>query len=183
MTLRPSWFTGKRLQTRLILWTGVILIVAITAASEIRTRYNIKILESNLKVRSETLVGALNKTLGNMAKSPDLDINALKDRLQEFVEADRTLTRLDILQSSNGSLLATSSDESEPAIHNVPPELTTRIETLAGERVMVTTAPLEGTPFSLVAFSSLENIDRYQEVNRWITWAFSLFLLAIVLPP
>src|SRR5436190_12851257 len=116
MTLRPSWFTGKRLQTRLILWTGVILIVSITAASEIRTRYNIRILESNLKVRSETLVGALNKTLGNMAKSPDLDMNALKNRLQEFVEADRTLTRLDILQGNNGrlSLLATSSDESEP---------------------------------------------------------------------
>lgn len=185
MTLRPSWFTGKRLQTRLLLWTGAILIVSITTASEIRTRYNIHLLESNLRVRSETLVGALNKNLGHMASSPDLDTKGLENRLREFVEADRTLTRLDIVQTNTGalSLLATSSDQKLPAIHNVAPELTTRIETLAGERVMVTSAPLEGTPFALVALSSLENIDRYQETNRWITWAFSLFLIVIVIPP
>src|SRR5436853_6292810 len=98
MSLKPSWFMGKRLQTRLILWTGVILIMAITAASEIRTRYNIEILESNLKVRSETLVVAVNKTLGHMVASPDLDIGVLENRMREFVDADRTLTRLDILQ-------------------------------------------------------------------------------------
>jgi signal transduction histidine kinase len=186
MTLRPpSWFTGKRLQTRLILWTGVILIVSITTASEIRTRYNIHLLEANLQVRSETLVEALKRALGHMASAPDLDIATLETRLREFVDADRTLTRLEILQSNNGSfsLLATSSDQRVPAIQSVPAELRTRIESIAGERVMVTSAPLEGTPFSLVALSSLENIDRYQEVNRWITPAFSLFLIAIVLPP
>src|SRR6185503_18435867 len=109
MTFGPSWFTGKRLQTRLILWTGVILIVSVTAASEIRTRYNIHLLESNLQVRSETLVGAVNRTLGHLASAPDRDINTLENRLRDYVEADRTLTRLDILQSNKGSvsLLAT----------------------------------------------------------------------------
>jgi methyl-accepting chemotaxis protein len=34
----------------------------------------------------------------------------------------------------------------------------------------------------LVAFSSLENVDRYQEINRWITPVFSLFLIAIIIP-
>jgi len=120
-----------------------------------------------------------------MASSPDLNIEALEDRLREFVEADRTLTRLDIIRSNTGSpsLLATSSDQKEPGIRSVLPGLNTWIENKAGERVMVTTAPLEGTQLALVAFSSLENIDRYEEVNRWITPVFSLFLIAIVIVP
>ena len=185
MTLGPAWFTGKRLQTRLILWTALILIVGILSASEIRTKYNIHLLESNLQVRSETLVQALNKSLGNAASLPDMDLALLEKRLQEFVDADRTLTRLDILQSRSGtlSLVATSSTGKEPAIRSVPANLSTWIENKAGERLMVTSAPLEGTPFVLVALSSLENIDRYEEINRWITPAFSLFLIAIVIAP
>lgn len=185
MTAKISWFTGKRLQTRLIAWTAVILIVAVIAASEIRTRYNIHLLESNLQIRSETLVGALNKTLGQMVSSPDLQIPALENRLDEFVEADRTLTRLDIVRANDAtlSLLATSSDERVSMISSVPPGLSTWIQTIAAERVMVTAAPLDGTSLSLVAFSSLENIDRYEDVNRWLAPAFSLFLIAIVIAP
>jgi signal transduction histidine kinase len=185
MTLSPSWFTGKRLQTRLILWTSLILIVSVTAASEIRTRYNIHLLESNLQVRSETLVGALKKTLGPTATSPESDLAALGSRLREFVEADRTLARLDIVQSNNGalSLFATSSDQKQPGIHGVPAKLKTWIEIRGGQRVMVTAAPLEGTPRALVAFSSLENIDHFEESNRWMTPAFSLFLIALVIAP
>jgi len=184
MSLKPSWFTGKRLQTRLMLWTGVILIVSIMAASEIRTRYNTHILESNLRVRSETLVEALSRTLNHLTSSANPDIPALETRLREYVEADRTLTRLDIVQEKNGSLalLATSSDQRIPAVKNVSPVMETRVENLPEERAMVTSAPLEGTTFSLVALSSMENIDRYKEINRWITPAFTVFLIALVIP-
>jgi signal transduction histidine kinase len=159
-------YTGKRLQTRLMLWTSVILLVAVTAASEIRTRYNIHLLESNLQIRSETLVGALNKTVKHLATSSEIDIESVKHRLREFVDADRTLTRLDIVQSNR-----------------VPAGLKTWIESKAGERVMVTSSPLEGTQLAVVAFFSLENIDRYQEINRWLNPVFSLFLIALVIAP
>jgi hypothetical protein len=178
-------YTGKRLQTRLMLWTSVILIVTVTAASEIQTRYNIHLLESNLQVRSETLVGALNKTLSRMASSHEIDTGTLGNRLREFVDADRTLTRLDIVRTNSGSLslLATSSDRKQPLVNGVPAGLKTWIESKAGERVMVTSSPLAGTQLALVAFFSLENIDRYQELNRWISPVFSLFLIALVIAP
>jgi C4-dicarboxylate-specific signal transduction histidine kinase len=159
-------YTGKRLQTRLMLWTSVILIVTVTAASEIRTRYNIHLLESNLQIQSETLVGTLSKTVSPKASSPAMDVGTLGNRLREFVDADRTLTRLDVVRS-NG----------------VPPGLKTWIENKAGERVMVTSSPLEGTQLALIAFFSMENIDRYQEINRWISPLFSFFLIALVIVP
>src|SRR6185436_16377746 len=105
---------------------------------------NIHILETNLRVRSETLLGALNRTLRHRTAVPSPDIAALEDRLREYVDADRTLTRLDILQSNGGSssLLATSSDRRVPATQSIPTGLSTSIENLAGERIMVTSAPL-----------------------------------------
>jgi signal transduction histidine kinase len=185
MTPKLSWFTGNRLQTRLIAWTAVILTIAIAVSSEIRTRYNIHFLEANLQARSETLVSALNKTLGSMANSSELDTRAMEKRLREYKEAVRTLTRLDIVRSGDGglTLLATSSDQTTPVIRSVFPKLSTWIETAGDGRVMVTSAPIEGTDLTLVAFSSLENIDRYEDANRWITPWFSFFLIAIVIAP
>jgi len=185
MTSKATSFKSKRLQTRLIVWTAIILTIVVTVVAEAKMRYNIHFLESNLKVRSETLVVALEKPLGHMASGPEVPIPALEQRLREYVEADRTLTRLDIVRREGGKipLVATSSGEKEARVATIPEKLATWITDSPADRFMVTSMPLEGTPLALVAYSTLENIDKYEETNRIITPFFSLFLITAVIVP
>src|SRR5215468_4198208 len=94
-----SWFTTRRLQSQLIAWTAVILLITVPTISEVRIRANIQLLENNLRQRSETLAHSAIRVLRLTSTSPlDLDIPGLEERLREFVEADATLTRLDIIR-------------------------------------------------------------------------------------
>src|SRR5262245_40289957 len=179
-----TWFTTRRLQTQLMVWTAVIMLVTVPTISEIRIRANIHVLEDNLRQRSQTLARAAARAL-RLSSTPShaFDIHGLEERLREFVEADPTLTRLDIVRvdGTKPTVVASSSTVLEPVIPAVPAELSTDIRTIGSDRAMVTTQPVEGTDLVLVAVSSLENIDRYQEFNRQLIPASAGILISIVI--
>src|SRR5687767_1418678 len=98
---RPS-FLARRLQTQLLVWTALILIASVTLTFEVRTRLNLRVLEGNLRDRTETLVRAVDRSI--LMELKVVSPQALESRLRELVEADRTLERLDIMEERNGSL-------------------------------------------------------------------------------
>jgi len=170
-----SWFTTRRLQSQLIAWTAVILLITVPTISEVRIRANIKLLEDNLRVRSQTLAHSAIRVLQLTSASPlNLDIPGLEDRLREFVEADATLNRLDIVRVDRGSaaIVASSSTALEPIVSTVPAAPSSVIRVIDSQRSMVITEPVEGTDLAIVAVSSMQNIDRFQDFNRSLIPAF-----------
>src|SRR5262245_57772820 len=97
---RPSWFAARRLQSQLLIWTAIILIVCVPVTQEVRTRRNIRLLEENQRGRNEQLIAAVDRSLRpQLAKSLEPAARvSLEQRLREFIEADRTLTRLDVVE-------------------------------------------------------------------------------------
>jgi len=179
-----SWFTTRRLQSQLIAWTAVILLITVPTISEVRIRANIKLLEDNLRVRSQTLAHSAIRVLQLTSASPlNLDIPGLEDRLREFVEADATLNRLDIVRVDRGSaaIVASSSTALEPIVSTVPAAPSSVIRVIDSQRSMVITEPVESTDLAIVAVSSMQNIDRFQDFNRSLIPAFSGVLIAVVI--
>jgi hypothetical protein len=94
-----SWYASRRLQTQLLLWTAIIVIVSVVGTLEIRVRSNVRLLEDNLKDRSETTLRSLEQVVDlATSNSGPAPIKALEPELRERVAADRTLIRLDILE-------------------------------------------------------------------------------------
>src|SRR5262245_24533380 len=86
----------NRLQTQLLVWTALILVISVTGLFEIRMYLNLSNLEQNLRDRGETTSTAVEKALS--IGVPGVDVTTLGGRLLEFAEADRTLDRLDIVE-------------------------------------------------------------------------------------
>src|SRR5262245_28871273 len=116
---------GKRLQTQLLVWTALILVISVTGLFEIRMYLNLSTLEQNLRDRSETTATAVEKALS--IGVPGVDVTTLGGRLLEFAEADRTLDRLDIVKRApfGVKILASSAPTPEPLIQSIPSVLTT----------------------------------------------------------
>lgn len=173
-------FLAKRLQTQLLAWTALILVISVAVTFEIRTELNLRILEENLRERAETLVVAVDRALG--FRSADVDVDAISRRLTEFVEADRTLDRLDIVEKKGSAIrvLASSDLTPDPLIQSVPPVLNTTKRDLNGRRDLITVLPIENTPYAIVALSSFANLDRYEALNRARDPVFGIVLIVIV---
>jgi signal transduction histidine kinase len=175
-----NWVTARRLQTQLLLWTALILIASVGITFEVSTRLNLRMLEENLRDRAETLVRAVDRAvLGGVEESRA----TLERRLDEFVDADRTLTRLDVLEIRGGQLqlLASSSRMPDLLVTSAPAATTTEIRSSEGGRDMVTMHPVPVSPFVIVAVTSLENIDRYEAINRGRLPLLAVSLITIVI--
>jgi len=181
--VRPSWFAARRLQSQLLIWTAVILIVSVVVTQEVRTRRNIRLLEQNLRERSEQLITAVDKSLRLQSAPDPAMVPSLEQRLSEFIEADRTLTRLDVVkrQGNQTVVVASSSRMPELLLHTIPPGIVTEIRNVGSERMMVTTLAADKSDYGLIAVSSLRNIDQYEDFNRNQTPAFAAILILIVI--
>src|SRR5216117_644224 len=176
-----SRLLAKRLQTQLLVWTTLIVVVSVVLTFEVRMRLNLRMLEDNLRERTETLVRAVDRTL--MLASNELPPAALQTRLREFVETDPTLTRLDIIESGDNGLhvLASSWESPELLIPAIPEDTVTEIRSSGEERTMIAVQPVADSPYAIVALASLETLDRYEASNRSNTLLFSGILIVIVL--
>jgi signal transduction histidine kinase len=176
-----SWFLARRLQTQLLVWTALILIASVVITFELRTQLNLRNLERNLRDRSETLLRALDRSL--MLATIEVPLSAWEGRLRELVEADRTLTRLDIVANENGILKVAVSSSASPdlLVRSVPPAVTTEIRGTAEGRELLTIHPVIGTPYSMVAVSSMEFVDGYREINRTLEPLFGGILVVVVI--
>ena len=173
-------FLSRRLQTKLLAWTALILVISIAITFEIRTQLNLQLLTSNLNVRAETIVTAVTNTIP--LGDGEFDAEAVTRRLREFVQADPTLDRLDIVDRSGPTvhILASSDDTPSPLITEVPVTLTTTERNNGGRRDMVTVLPVDGTRYTVVALVSFENLQRYEDLNRLRDPIFGIVLIAIV---
>src|SRR4051812_8887569 len=169
-------FLAKRLQARLLAWTAFILVISVAVTFGIRTRLNLRFLQENLRDRAETLVIAVGRAI-DLQNGP-VDAMTVSRRLTEFVEADRTLDRLDIVELRGKTIrVAASSDITPDAlIQSIPAVLTTTNR----ENDMITVLPIEGTPYAVVALSSFENLDRYEALNRARDPMFAAVLIITV---
>src|SRR6185436_2758943 len=134
-------FLAKRLQARLLAWTAFILVISVAVTFGIRTRLNLRFLQDNLRDRAETLVIAVGRAID--LQNGQVDSIAVSRRLTEFVDADRTLYRLDIVEKRGNAIrVAASSDITpDPLIQTMPGALTT----INRENDMITVLPVEGT--------------------------------------
>lgn len=176
-----AWFLARRLQTQLLVWTALIVALSVVVTFEVRTRLNLRMLEQNLRDRMETLVRAVDNTLP--LGGDEMSIPALEARLREFVEADRTLNRIDIVEKHEGKLrvLASSIESPDLLIHSIPDGIITNIRSLGDERDMITVQPVADTAYTIVALASLENLDRYEASNRASMPLFGAILFLIVI--
>ncbi len=182
-----GWSFGtRRIQTQLLIWTALILLLAVAVISEIRGQSNARLLQNFLQDRAESEVRTVASSLKlRDTRAAALQIPVVDRRLREFVESDPTLDRMDIIQIRDEmtSVLCSSSDEAEERISSIPIGLTSAISTLSSGRMLVTTYRDDGSDIALVAYSSLNNIERVQEINRLLTPAFGIIftLLATIM--
>jgi hypothetical protein len=182
-----SWLTARRLQTQLLLWTALILIVSVVGTQEARIRSNLRLLEDNLRTRSETMIRAVDEAVGlrfaAQVGTLPLPPDVISDKLDEFVEADSTLVRLDVVQRQDAGMTVVASSRRTPdlLVSQIGPEPHTEIRRIGQDRVMVTSRAVEGTNYGVVAVASMENIDRFLVFNRGQVPAFAAGLLLVVI--
>src|SRR5215471_6483414 len=98
-------FGAKRIQTQLVIWTALILILAVAVISEIRGQSTVRLLQNFLQDRAESEVRTVASTLRfSETRAAALQIPMVDRRLREFVESDPTLDRMDIVQIRDGMI-------------------------------------------------------------------------------
>jgi signal transduction histidine kinase len=183
--LNWSWLTARRLQTQLLLWTALILIVSVVAILEIRLRFSERLLEGNQRNRSETMIKAVDEALGlrsaPQAGPPPAEV--MSERLDEFVEADSTLVRLDVVQQQGNELIIVASSRRTPdvLVSALPSVPYTEVRRIGSDRMMITSQAVAGTNFGVVAVASMENIDRFLVFNRGQIPAFAGGLVLVII--
>jgi signal transduction histidine kinase len=173
-----SWsFGARRIQTQLVVWTALIIVLSVVVISEIRMRSSVRLLQSYLQDRAEsevrTVANALNLT---NVRAAALQIPVVDKRLREFVEGDPTLDRMDILQSRDGvlSVLCSSSEEAQERVSSVPETLTSEMQMFDSKQLLVTSLPIEDSDLVLVAYSTMKNIEQFQDFSRLLTPVFGI---------
>src|SRR5262245_48430044 len=166
--LSSSWYTSRRLQTQLLLWTAVILIVSVVGTMELRVRSNVQLLEGNLRDRSETTLRSLKQLVDLVGANAATPTTSLEPELRERVAADRTLVRLDVIRRTGAAvgIAASSSAMSDILVRTFGKSPVTEVQERDGQRVMVTSQAADNPDYGLVAVASMENIDRYASANR-----------------
>src|SRR6185369_7556413 len=129
-----SWYTARRLQTQLLLWTALIVTLSVVATMELGVRSNVRLLQENLRDRSETVIRSVKRFLdstGAIRTNPSF-LAALGPELRERVTADRTLMRLDIIRRRDGNVEVVASSASMPEIlvHSFSDTPTTEVREL-----------------------------------------------------
>ncbi|MFH1575024.1 MAG: HAMP domain-containing protein, partial [Acidobacteriota bacterium] len=169
-----------RLQTRLLAWTSVIVVLCIMGTLEIRTRFAARLLERELQERTETVVHAAARAL-HLTEAASTEI--VESRLREFVEADPSLTRLDVLRSGEQGMeiVASSSDSSMSLLSSVSSAAGTFVSSHGGGRDLIVVQRVEGTQYCVVAQTSLATLDTYVSVNRIWAGIFSVVMIVLVI--
>jgi signal transduction histidine kinase len=152
---------------------------------EIHIRSNVRLLEANLRDRSETTLRSLKQVVDVAAASSprQLPVASLEPELRERVTADRMLIRLDVMQRNGTGMVVAASSSDMPQVvalefANTP---VTEVRQIGDRRVMVTSQAIENSNYGLVAVASMENIDRYASFNRRRipTWAAIIIVFVI----
>ena len=178
-----TWYTARRLQTQLLLWTALIVTVSVVGTMEIGVRSNVSLLQGNLRDRSETIIRSVKRFLElNTSKPSPAAVSSLGPELRERVAADRTLIRLDIVHRRGDGIVVEASSSNMPDIlvGNLTSTPTTEIREIADQRVMITSQAIENTGYGIIAVASMENIDRYAAFNRREIPAFATVLIVVV---
>jgi signal transduction histidine kinase len=180
-----SWYTARRLQSQLLLWTALIVIASIVGTMELRIHSNVRLLEGNLRYRSETIIRSVTLALNQAmaTSSPSFDVRSFEPELRERVGADSTLVRLDVVRFQGGNLAVVASTAEEPDIlvRTLGKAPSTEIRQMGPERVMITSSAIENGDYGIVAVATMENIDRYESSNRRGVPAFAAILSLVVI--
>jgi len=129
-------------------------------------------LEQNLRDRIETLVRAVDPhaafELGRGSGG------GVERRLREFVEADRTLPRLDVVEERNGELrvVVEQCESSDLLIRSRPAAITTEIRRIGPERDMISVQPVAASPLRYRCAGITGQSGPYEESNRSSTLIF-----------
>ena len=168
-SVRLNLLSGRRLKTRLVFWTAAIVVLAVGGSLELRTRVTASMLERDMEERSLTLVRAAIRAFQGEIETTDPAL--IQSRLQDFVDADPAMSRIELVRATGGSpaLVTTTADGTEPLVDILPPASTVYMAQRGRVRELITIEPIGSTGYWIVAMTSLEGLDRYVAVNR--LWA------------
>jgi two-component system NtrC family sensor kinase len=179
-----KWYTARRLQSQLLLWTALIVTVSVVGILEIAVRSNIRMLEGNLRSRSENGIGSVTRflQLATASKPEASTVSLLGPELRERVAADYTMIRLDIVQRQGDDIViaASSSDKDDVLVRNFVQTPVTEVRRFDDGRAMITSQAVENSDYGIVAVASMENIDRYAEFNRRSIFVIATILIIVV---
>jgi two-component system NtrC family sensor kinase len=151
---------------------------------EIGVRSNVRMLQGNLRDRSETVIKSVKRLVELTTPSnPDSSIvSLLGPLLRERVAADRTMIRLDIIERrvADVAVVASSSNTSDILVSSFSDTPLTEIRHLGDQRVMITSQAIENSNYGIVTVASMENIDRYAAANRHGIPAIATILIVVV---
>lgn len=172
--------SGRRLKTRLIFWTATIVVLAVGGSYELRTRFTAARLESDLQDRSLTLVRAAVGTVRDLTAT--LEPAQLAARLQDFVDADPAMSRMDLVRRTPQGpvLVASTTGASEPLVTSLRPMSETRSTSGGRSRELITVEAVGGTDLWIVGSTSLEGLDQYVAVSRVWAAVFSVAVIVLV---
>lgn len=172
--------SGRRLKTRLIFWTATIVVLAVGGSYELRTRFIAARLESDLQDRSLTLVRAAIGTVRDLTAT--LEPAQLAARLQDFVDADPAMSRMDLVRRTPQGpvLVASTTGASVPLVTNLRPLSETRSTSEGRGRELITVEPVGGTDLWIIGSTSLEGLDQYVAVSRVWAAVFSVVVIVLV---
>jgi two-component system, NtrC family, sensor kinase len=152
---------------------------------EIGVRSNMRMLEGNLRGRSETAIQSLKRLLqlAMASKSDVTTVKLLGPELRERVAADFTMIRMDIVQRQGDKIAvaATSSNMDDVLVRNFAPAPATEIRETGDGRVMITSQAVDNSDYGIITVASMENIDRYGDVNRSSMPVIATILIFVVI--
>lgn len=170
----------RRLQTRLILWTALIVTVCVAGIFEIRSQMAARLIENDLRERAKTVVNAAARTL---VEGDATSRRAIRVRLREFVDADAALIRMDVVHNVSGVMKITASSASSPdlLLDHWPAKDENWISAQNSQREMIWAMPVQGSPYAIVAVTSLDIRDRFVAMNRMWAGIFGSLLIVLLI--
>ena len=166
-----SWsFGARRIQTQLVVWTALILVLSVVIISEIRTRSSVRLLQNYLQDRAESEVRTVANALNlSHTRAAALQIPVIDRRLREFVEGDPTLDRMDITAVARWSSVCAVQQfrrggrkSHDRFRHGTDVR---KCDSIDSEQMLVTSFRIEDSDLVLVAYSSLSNIEQFQDIQ------------------
>jgi signal transduction histidine kinase len=180
-----SWYAARRIQSQLLFWTAVIVTVSVVGILEIGLRSNLRMLEGNLRSRSENAIESITRFLevATASKNDPALVALLGPELRERVAADYTMIRLDIVRRQGNEIVvvASSANAHDVLVTKLESHPATVIQPFDDRRAMITSQAIENTDYGIVAIASMENIDRYAAFNHRSIPVIATVLIVVVI--
>lgn len=181
---RPSFIPARhRIRVQLMFWTSILLLIAIAGPLELRLRVAANYFQQDLIDRAREVINDIAATLGG---EETLDPDSVQSEVLAEVLRIPSIAELSVFQATptGWSLVASTVNPPDVTPDRVP-EKTAEAIPLTGsrsERLMAVSRAVPNHPgLTVIAVTTLEELDRFNAFNRRTALLFTLTGIGAVL--